>query len=749
MNKKRYRYLAVILAIVAMFIQCGEQQKTNHKSKAEAVSQAQVKSKSENKSGKAPQKQAETSQNGTQKRWNILLVTIDTLRLDRLSIYSDKHVKTPFIDRLAEKSIVFDRAFAHNPLTLPSHVNILTGTYPLYHGISDNSRYRLDDRFLTITEVLKDKEYRTAAFIGAFPLDSRFGLDQGFDLYDDDYGSDKQSEFLYVERRADKVIKPAIDWIAGQSDKWFAWVHLFDPHQPYAPPKPYQDSYRSDPYSGEVAYLDEQLGRLFNTLESNGMMKNTVILLTSDHGEALGEKGEKTHGYFAYNNTIHIPMILHIPGKEFKRTDKLVGHIDIFPTLCQLVGVPVPDHVQGLSLMPLIDGETWPRNRLYFESLSPHLNIGWAPLRGMIDGKQKYIDLPIPELYDLDTDLHESVNLAEREKTVTFSRKLRKLIHDKRKQFKKSTKNRLDKATRRKIESLGYLSGGQSLPKKKTYSKADDLKVLLPIYNKSYAAMAHFQQGDQLKAIQLLQSVIQSQPTFILAYKNLAMIHESAKEPEKAIAVLESGLKQSPDAIVLLSKLGTLLSKNDQNERAIQVLEQCIRIEDFNPDLYNQLGICYFRSQKPDKALKNYNRAISLDSQNPKYFLNRGLLHLARDMIDKDGRSLPDAIRDLDKVITFKSKIPRHYMLLSTALKRSGQIDRAIEILKQGLAVIPDHGSLLAEIAIAHMTKRDGIKALEYLNRFKALYYPRLNDKKKQQFDYLIKQAESMKAQNK
>ena len=213
-------------------------------------------------------------------------------------------------------SLVFTRAFAHNPVTLPSHANILTGATPLYHGISDNTGFKLDKKFLTIPQYLRRHGYQTAAFIGAFPLDSRFGLDQGFDLYDDYYGTRNEREFFFAERPAEKVIAPAMAWIGRQSGKWFGWVHLFDPHQPYLPPSPFKEKYANDPYSGEVAYVDAQLGVLFDFLRARRLLEKTVVILTADHGEALGEKGEDTHSYFAYNNTIHVPLFIHVPGAQ-------------------------------------------------------------------------------------------------------------------------------------------------------------------------------------------------------------------------------------------------------------------------------------------------------------------------------------------------------------------------------------------------------------------------------------------------
>ncbi len=247
-------------------------------------------------------------------RLNFLLITIDTLRPDRLSCYSSEHLKTPNIDGLAEKGVLFLKAFAHTPTTLPSHTNILLGVTPLYHGVHDNSNFVVGKEFLNLGRHLKSQGYATAAFVGAFPLDSRFGLTRGFDVYDDNYGSTSSEEFSYVERRAEVVVERALDWLDNQSTPWFLWVHCFDPHQRYGPPEPFKTQYKTNPYDGEVAYVDFTLGKLFAYLEENGLNDDTLIIFTGDHGESLGQHEESTHGYFGYNSTIWVPLIISFSG---------------------------------------------------------------------------------------------------------------------------------------------------------------------------------------------------------------------------------------------------------------------------------------------------------------------------------------------------------------------------------------------------------------------------------------------------
>ncbi|MCJ7679898.1 MAG: sulfatase, partial [Candidatus Aminicenantes bacterium] len=412
---------------------------------------------------------------------NILLITVDTLRTDHVGVYSDLNVKTPHMDALAARSSVFRWAFAHNPMTLPSHANIMTGTTPLYHGISENTGFKLENRFLTMAEWFKDQSYSTGAFIGAFPLDKQFGLDQGFDLYEDDLGVQQVYKSTFVERPASDVIAMAINWIEGQENKWFSFIHLFDAHEPYAPPAPYDEMYADNPYAGEVAFIDRQLGNLFDYLESKKMMDNTIIILTADHGEAFGEKGEWEHGYFAYNVTIHIPLMIYVPGGKSGWVEENAAHIDLFPTVCDLLGKNSPDHLQGESLVPFMNGTARRTTPIYFESMTPHFVTGLAPLSGFIQGSDKFIDLPIPEFYSIHDDWTENNNLANKANIKDLSESLQRL-REKFTYHESGVRTGVDAKTLAKLKSLGYVSGGVR-PEKKTYTKKDDPKTLAPVEN--------------------------------------------------------------------------------------------------------------------------------------------------------------------------------------------------------------------------------------------------------------------------
>ncbi len=418
------------------------------------------------------------SMNGKEKSpKNILLITIDTLRADRLSCYGNSSFKTPNIDGLAKKGILFTRAFAHNSLTLPSHANILLGTTPNYHGVKDNLNFIVNDDFLTLAEYLKKFGYSTGAFIGGFPLDSKFGLDQGFDVYDDDFAPVGSSDLSSTERKAEKVMEKALQWMKNQTAPWFIWIHLYDPHYSYEPPEPFLTRFKAAPYDGEVAYVDKTLERLFNYMEKSSLSNNTLVVFTADHGESLGNHGEDTHGIFAYNSTIWVPLIISAPGIKSGITNQNVSHIDIFPTVCEVLGINKPQFLQGLSLLSTPKTKKLLKREIYFESLQPYYALGWAPLRGYISQNEKFFDSPIPELYDLVTDFDEKNNLSNSTKLEDYKKTLEQLILQQSNPTNINARNKIDNSTLSKLKSLGYVGNPMSA-QKETFGRKDD-KILI------------------------------------------------------------------------------------------------------------------------------------------------------------------------------------------------------------------------------------------------------------------------------
>src|SRR2546422_3978687 len=354
---------------------------------------------------------------------NVVFITIDTLRPDHLGCYGDRQIRTPNIDALAADGSRFERAYTAVPVTLPSHSVIFTGTYPLLSGVHDFAANKLNPTQATLASVLKEHGYTTGAVIGSAVLDSRFGLNHGFDFYYDhfDFSRLQESNLDEMERPSNVVADVTLDWLAkNYRKKFFLWMHLYDPHYPYRPPAPYSQEYESHPYDGEIAFADAQVGRLLRFLKEKGLYQNTLIVLSGDHGESLGEHGEKTHGFFIYNATLHVPLILHLPGEASAKTvTDLVNLADLMPTVLQILKVDVPSQVQGRNLLPLMARKKEGESRsLYAETFLPRLHFNWSELRGVETEHYHFIDAPKPELYDLTKDPGETQNLFPQKKAV-------------------------------------------------------------------------------------------------------------------------------------------------------------------------------------------------------------------------------------------------------------------------------------------------------------------------------------------
>jgi arylsulfatase A-like enzyme/Tfp pilus assembly protein PilF len=587
---------------------------------------------------------------------NVLLITVDTLRYDRVGILCDRYVKTPNLDAFAREGVIFTRAFAHDPLTRPSHANIMTGTTSLYHGVVDNPGYSLEKKFLTLAEYLKEKQYQTAAFVSAMVLDSRSGFAQGFDLYNDDNGEQPFGAFVEVERRADTVIRLSQQWISGQKDAWFCWVHIFDPHDPYEPPEPFKQQYADDPYSGEVAFVDSQLGLLFDFLRESGQFGKTIIIVVSDHGEALGEKNERTHGFFAYNNTLHIPLFIYYPGVKPRQVNENVCHADIFPTVCDLLSLTCPSHVQGESLLPIIAGGGRQKKMIFFESMAPNNGMDAAPLTGFIQGNTKFIDLPIKEVYDLEADVNEENNLAS---TADIPQLIGSLETLKKNLKGKGTKQDLGGKNAEilpYLRSLGYVAGTPSKDKK--YGVGDDPKSLHPLIMQLRQAIEEAESGQLESAVNKIRTVIRIRPTYVSAHATLSKIYYGHGKMDEAIATLRDGLVKNPGNIILTGTLGIMLVLAKQYDEGISVLEECTRRAKFNPEYFNYLGLAYMNVGEFDPAREKFKQALEIDPTLVASYNNLGYLYLMLYIKTKDRRQLDSAIANFDKALAFDPDRP-------------------------------------------------------------------------------------------
>jgi len=665
-------------------------------------------------------------------RPNLLLITIDTLRPDRLGCYGSPTIATPNIDALSRRGVLFTRAFAHTPTTLPSHTNILLGTTPLRHGVHDNGFFKVPAGFPSLATHLKGQGYATAAIVGAFPLDSRFGLNRGFDLYDDDYGTGAALDFKFVERKAEVVVDRALTWLKGRPGPWFLWVHCFDPHQPYEPPEPFLTRYKNDLYGGEVAYVDAALGKLFSSLEETGQAKTTAVVFTGDHGQSLGEHGETTHGYFAYNATLWVPLIVAAPGLAPARVDQDVCHVDIFPTVCDLLGIPPPPGLQGVSLLPAARGKKLPGRAIYFESLYPYYRRGWAPLRGYIENEEKFIESPLPEIYDLNVDFGESKNLAGRD--LGRERSVLARLMKEESGPESAVRPRLDAAAQRKLQSLGYV-GGYQPPAREEFGPGDDLKTLLPFNRKFEEAVDLNGRGDTERSIALLRALISERRDFDNPYLYLATILQSRHRLEEAAAVLEKGVNDNPRSYKLAMEYGIVLAETGRNDAAIGVLTKASAMIEWDPELWNYIGVAYWNKGDLDRARAAYEKALALEPGYAVVLNNLGSVDFTLAVKNKDSAALRRAMESFRTALRHDPGYAPAYNGLGSATLMAGDADGAIACWVKALEIDPAQKFGLYNLGVVYLDRGDKVKARAYLTKYKELYYKNLSAREKAALD--------------
>ena len=634
---------------------------------------------------------------------NVLLVTIDTLRADHLGAYGNRLGLTPTLDRFAREGVRFEVTRAHVPLTLPSHTTIMTALYPFTNGVRDNGTFRFDGAHATLASTLKAAGYSTGAFVGSFVLDARFGLNVGFDRYDDRmHGSGANLEV--VQRSAEQVLEPAGQWILGAGDvgqpatpprgsPWFAWVHLYDPHEPYTPPEPYASRYADDPYSGEVAYADAALGAFIEHLRSAGALDRTLVVLTSDHGESLGEHGERTHGLFAYDATLRVPFIVWAsPAIAADTVTSPVRLVDVMPTVLDLLGVAAPPGLDGRSVRRLIGAtELAPGEHSisYFEALNANLTRNWAPLNGVVDGSLKLIDLPDPELYDLASDPHETRNLyaSQRDRARDLESRLDRLGGAARGAVKPTP---MDPDAEARLRSLGYVVGSVAKPSR-TFSSADDPKRLVHLNSALDEAAALWSRRDADAAIATLEAVVHERPDLTPAYERLAFMLEATGRGAQAVALLDSAAKNGHTDRSLLRALGSTLRDGGDLPRAARVLEALARDDPGDVQTADALGQTYARMNRARDAEALFKRVLAVSPNAGVTWNNLGAAYLM------DGNT-DEAITALSRAVALNPELAVAHNGLGVAYARRGDLDRARQEWTQALALRPGYPDAAANL---------------------------------------------------
>ena len=634
---------------------------------------------------------------------SVLFVTLDTTRADHLGCYAtgkSSVAKTPRLDALAAVGLRFAQATAQVPLTLPSHACIFTGTYPEVHQLRDMVGFVLDPKHLTLARMAQKAGYLTAAFVGSAAVDHKFGLQQGFDTYDDEMPSrTREGEILYPERQAAVTTDRALQWLEKHGgQKFFLWVHYYDPHDPYDPPEPYKSDYASDLYSGEIAYTDEQFGRLLDFLDQSKIRERTLVIVVGDHGEGLNDHGESTHGIFLYEETMRIPFILagpHVPSGRVIQAQ--VRSIDLLPTVAEFLNLPPSPDAQGVSLWPLVEqGKPFTgkgSNYAYIETLYPKTSMNWCELRGMRTDRWKFVLAPRPELYDLEHDPGERENVIKRYPAEAdhLQQKIWEVIGPPQNDLKLDYMP-VDAHTRQELASLGYVGGGSGRQLRLNGAGPDPkdrLGVLRELEN--YSRLIKLKSIEE--AAQVLRRALAMDPANPMVRLTLGMTLEKLKNWKQAAEVYQGAVERDTATSEIFSRLGKVRLRLQDLDGAIVAMEKASSLNPTDLDNLNNLGTAYLLLRQADRAEKAFKAVLVQDEHFAAAYNGLGLVAVQRGNTDA-------ARPNFEKALELNPELVEPLLHLGLLYQGLGNKDKALQYLSlfQEKAPAKEFGHLLPQV---------------------------------------------------
>jgi len=606
---------------------------------------------------------------------NLLLVTLDTTRADRIHAYGYDAIETPNLDRLAREGVLFEQAVSPAPLTLPAHSSIFTGTFPPAHGVRDNGGFFLDERQTTLAERLQSRGFTTGGFVGAYVLDHKWGVAQGFQTYFDDFDLSKYQSLSLgsVDRPGNEVADKALAWLDQVGSKrFFGWVHFYDAHSPYDPPEPFKSRYAGHPYIGEIAFVDSQLGRLLGYLDAHHLADRTVVVVMGDHGESLGEHGEGTHGFFVYQATMHVPLLIRAPFDTMagRRVADTVRSIDILPTALELLGVRPSDPLEGSSVVPLMTGAKQELGlAAYSEAIYPRFHFGWSDLRALTSGRYKFVAAPRPELYDLQQDPGELHNLYP-DRQALGDRMNQELIALEQRMAKGAAAPKaaveVDPDARARLAALGYVG---------TFVTA-----LAP----DRAGLA-----DPKDKIQLFNLMTQARET---------ARHD--KESDEGLHALERVVAEDPKVIDAWFMLGNEYYRRRQFTRAIEQFTRALALKpDYDLVVINMAN-AYRALGRDREAMIGYRRFMELDPKNAQIRYEAAQILI-------DGGNLDEARRELTQALALEPKLAAARNALGVLALRRGDISGAEREIRAAIEEKPDVRLAHFNLALLAEQQRD------------------------------------------
>jgi arylsulfatase A-like enzyme/Flp pilus assembly protein TadD len=616
-----------------------------------------------------------------------VLVTIDTQRADRLRCYGYSKIETPNLDRLAQKGVLFENAISSAPLTAPSHASLFTGLYPTVHKVRDTGGFVLNASHTTLAEVLQARGWDTAAFVGASVLKKSFGLGQGFAVYDDQMPQpDPKRPVEFPERRAGEVVDRATRWLESQSGKpFFLWVHVFDPHSPYDPPSPFREKYSGDLYDGEVAYTDQQFGRLLDAVARKSPPESTLIAVTADHGESLSDHGEFTHGIFVYDSTLRIPLLLAGPGiPAGLRVKPQVRNIDVLPTVLELTGGAIPQGVQGTSLVPAFHGKEAPSGETYVETLYPRINMGWAELRGIRTSRWKYIRAPKPELYDLTKDPSETANVigGHPAEAQQLEARLNAVSASGGSQKPETVQTEmLNQKTSQQLRSLGYL-GGSSQQGYTLTGQGIDPKDRVEVLKLLHHSVSPDAPAASRRPIALLRQALVADPTNPTIYYHLGLEYGRTGNQAEAMKLYQGAIARGVQSGWVYSRLAHLQLQQGNREAAIAAFEKAAQLNPSDCESLNDLGLAYLEVEKVADAERVYKWCLATGEQYAGAYNGLGLVAIRK-------QDLPSARTNFEKAAQLDPALWEAQLNLGRVYKIMGDTKRARATFEAFIAKAP------------------------------------------------------------
>ncbi len=643
-----------------------------------------------------------------QERPSVVLVSIDTLRADHLRSGGARDVSTPALDEIAAQGVTFTQAVTVAPLTLPAHASLMTGTYPHFHGVRDNSGYRLPESIPTLAESFGKAGYQTAAFLGSAVLDRSFGLAAGFDHYGDQFGQAAERRGLLAERRAGAVVDEALEWLGRRGQRpVFVWIHLYDPHSPYRAP----GSLARRGYKGEIEYADSQLARLFGFLKSEGLWDRSLIVAVSDHGEDLGQHGEPTHGFFVYDTVLRVPWLMKLPGGSPSglRLDGQVSLIDVAPTIAQVVRLPVAPSAQGNGQLAAILGKSDSSGEVYAETLYPSLHFGWSPLFAIRTSRYKFVAAPQPELYDLEQDREETVNLAQRERALANRLKsrlerMRRLLQGKEPQ---TAQLEIDPELRARLNSLGYVTSSRG-DAPAGADKGPDPKQKIGVYARIYQGMEAYTEGDLEAAQGHFQSALQRDPGVPLAHDYLGSTYLAMGRLTEAIAAYREAIRLAPTRVESASNLAYAYLQTGKLEEAAAGFELVTQLAPSDWQAWQLLGVAQLRLGRLDRAEEGFRQAAQRSPRNRQVLYNLGSVY------QQQAKHLL-AVEVFRRLVVQEPGDAEAWNSLATSYEASGLVDQAEQAYQQAIRSDPQYAEAFYNYANLFARRQD-------LARSEALY---------------------------